>query len=109
MNGGAGLRFDARVPTESTTGLAAAQRGRVALRGLAVTDVQRLAVDPDDVRGELGAVRRSASSASSVQYSRAVKARISRSRSTTIRTATDWTRPADRPPRTLLDSSGLSV
>ena len=50
-----------------------------------------------------------ARSASSVQYSRAVKARISRSRSTTIRTATDWTRPADRPPRTFRDSSGLSV
>ena len=50
-----------------------------------------------------------ASSASSVQYSRAVNARISRSRSTTIRTATDCTRPADRPPRTLRDRSGLSV
>ena len=44
-----------------------------------------------------------------VQYSRAVNAVISRSRSTTRRTATDWTRPADRPPRTLRDSSGLSV
>ena len=49
------------------------------------------------------------SSASSVQYSRAVNARISRSRSTTMRTATDCTRPADRPPRTLRDRSGLSV
>ena len=39
--------------------------------------------------------------ASIVQYSRAVKAWISRSRSTTRRTATDWTRPADRPERTL--------
>ena len=47
--------------------------------------------------------------ASSVQYSRAVNARISRSRSTTIRTATDCTRPAERPGRTLRHSSGLSV
>ena len=42
-------------------------------------------------------------SASSVQYSCAVNARISRSRSTTRRTATDCTRPADRPERTLRD------
>ena len=49
------------------------------------------------------------SSACSVQYSRAVKAAISRSRSTTSRTATDCTRPAERPPRTFRDSSGLSV
>ena len=33
--------------------------------------------------------------ASIVQYSRAVNASISRSRSTTRRTATDWTRPAE--------------
>ena len=44
-----------------------------------------------------------------VQYSRAVKAWISRSRSTTRRTATDWTRPADRPRWTFLPRSGLSV
>ena len=37
-----------------------------------------------------------------VQYSRAVKPRISRSRSTTSRTATDCTRPADRPRWTFL-------
>ena len=40
---------------------------------------------------------------------RAVKARISRSRSTTRRSATDWTRPALKPPRTFRESSGLSV
>ena len=44
-----------------------------------------------------------------VQYSRATNDRISRSRSTTRRTATDWTRPAERPERTLREISGLSV
>jgi hypothetical protein len=38
-----------------------------------------------------------------------MKALISRSRSTTSRTATDWTRPAESPPRTLREMSGLSV
>ncbi len=45
----------------------------------------------------------------SVQYSRAVKASISRSRSTTSRTATDCTRPAESPLRTLRLMSGLRV
>ncbi len=49
------------------------------------------------------------SSASIVQYSCAVNARIARSRSTTSRTATLCTRPALRPERTLRDTSGLSV
>ena len=40
------------------------------------------------------------------QYSVDLNASISRSRSTTSRTATDWTRPADRPRRTLSHSSG---
>jgi len=48
------------------------------------------------------------SSASIVQYSSVLNASISRSRSTTNRTATDCTRPADRRPCTLRHSSGLS-
>jgi len=48
------------------------------------------------------------SRASTVQYSSAVKARISRSRSQMMRTATDCTRPADRPRRTFFQSSGES-
>ena len=40
------------------------------------------------------------------QYSRGTKARISRSRSTINRTATDCTRPAESPPRTFAQSSG---
>jgi len=47
------------------------------------------------------------SNAASVQYSSGLNAWISRSRSTTIRRATDCTRPADRPRRTFSQRSGL--
>ena len=47
-----------------------------------------------------------ARSTSIVQYSFLTKARISRSRSTIRRRATVWTRPAERPRRTLSQSSG---
>ena len=40
------------------------------------------------------------------QYSWGTKARISSSRSTTRRVATDWTRPADRPRRIFFHSKG---
>jgi len=49
------------------------------------------------------------SRASTVQYSSGVKARISRSRSQMMRTATDCTRPAESPRRTLSQSSGESL
>ena len=45
--------------------------------------------------------------ASTVQYSCGTNALISASRSTTRRTATDCTRPADRPRRTFVHSTGL--
>ena len=51
--------------------------------------------------------KRPSNSAVSDQYSTGSKARISRSRSQTKRTATDCTRPALRPRRTLFHSSGL--
>jgi len=108
VNGGDGLRREAFVPTESTT-------GRSPRRAVAWCS----AVSPSLMSSVLPAIRTRAavkvvpsavaSSASRVQYSRAVNARISRSRSTTIRTATDWTRPAERPLRTFLLISGLSV
>ena len=47
--------------------------------------------------------------ASTLQYSVGTKARISFSRSTISRTATDWTRPAERPLRTLRQRKGLSL
>ncbi|MOA11566.1 hypothetical protein D3C78_1315150 [compost metagenome] len=43
------------------------------------------------------------------QYSSGTKARISRSRSTTSFTATDCTRPADRPRAILAHSSGETM
>ena len=48
------------------------------------------------------------SSASSDHHSSVTKASISLSRSTTSRTATDWTRPALNPVRTFFQSSGLT-
>ena len=85
-------------------------RRGVALRGgRLVGDVEGRAVDADDLGRRSVSPVGVARIASIVQYSRAVNASISRSRSTTRRTATDWTRPADRPPRTLRDRSGLSV
>ena len=91
-----------RVPTFVTTGLssrsaAAWTLGRLARR-------RRRAAAPSIRRARPANVarpRRSRGCAASVQYSRAVNASISRSRSTTSRTATDWTRPADSPARTL--------
>ena len=49
------------------------------------------------------------SSTSSVQYSWGWNARISSSRSTTSRVATDCTRPADRPRRIFFHSSGRKL
>jgi hypothetical protein len=45
--------------------------------------------------------------ASTDQYSSGTNALISSSRSQTMRTATDWTRPADRPRWTLFHRIGL--
>ena len=44
-----------------------------------------------------------------VQYSVGVNARISRSRSTSMRSATVCTRPADSPFLTVFQSSGLAL
>ena len=52
VNGGAGLRLCLRVPTFVTLGRSVADRGGVAVGGLAVADVERGAVDPDELRGE---------------------------------------------------------
>ncbi len=108
MNGGAGLRFDGRLVTESTTGV------RVRSAALCARAVASLSIASGlpPIRTTSAASwlpSGAASSASRVQYSRATNAPISRSRSTTIRSATDWTRPADSPPRTLRDRSGLRV
>ena len=108
MNGGAGERFWVRVPTLVTFGWRAA----IAARWRSAVASSLTSRAAPSIRTTSAAKRSPAAvsrSASIVQYSRAVNALISRSRSTTRRTATDWTRPADRPPRTLRDRSGLSV
>ena len=108
VNGGAGERFWVRVPTLVTLGWSAsiAARWRSAVASSLTSSAAPSIRTTSAVNRSPAAVARSASI---VQYSRAVKASISRSRSTTRRTATDWTRPADNPPRTLRDRSGLSV
>ena len=108
VNGGAGLRFERLIAIDSTIGW---------LARIAAT--WRSAVSSSPMTGFAPSIRTSSAlksappgatrSASIVQYSIAVNARISRSRSTTSRTATDWTRPADSPERTLREISGLSV
>ncbi len=108
VNGGAGLRFERLTTIDSTTG-----------RLARIAATCRLAVSPSPITGFCPSIRTSSAEksappgarrrASIVQYSTALKARISRSRSTTSRTATDWTRPADSPERTLREMSGLSV
>ena len=108
MNGGAGERFCVRTPTLVTTGW-----------DCAMASTWRVAVSTSLTSSASPSMRTSSAAnrsppaasriASIVQYSRATKLVISRSRSTTSRTATDWTRPAERPPRTLRDRSGLSM
>ena len=108
MNGGAGDRFWVRVPTLVTSGWRAA----IAARWRSAVASSLTSRAAPSIRTTSAAKRSPAAvsrSASIVQYSRALNALISRSRSTTRRTATDWTRPADKPPRTLRDRSGLSV
>ncbi len=108
VNGGAGDRFWVRTPILRTTGRASrrASTCRVAVASSATSRASPSIRTSSAAKVSPLAV---ASRASIVQYSRAVNAVISRSRSTTSRTATDWTRPADRPPRTFRDRSGLSV
>ncbi len=108
VNGGDGLVFLLVTATLATRGWSPRSASACAV-----------AAGPSPIPGLAPSIRTSSaanrspasvcSSASSVQYSRAVKARISRSRSTTMRVATDCTRPAERPPRTLRDSNGLRV
>ena len=108
VNGGAGERFWVRVPTLVTLGWSAsiAARWRSAVSSSPTSSAAPSMRTTSAGNFSPAAVSRIAWI---VQYSRAVKAVISRSRSTTRRTATDWTRPADKPPRTLRDRSGLSV
>ena len=108
MKGGAGFRDDWREETEVTRGLDPASASVIAV---AVAASPMTGFFPSTrTRSATNVVPSGATRRTSiVQYSTATKARISRSRSTTRRTATDCTRPADSPARTLRQSSGLSV
>ncbi len=108
MNGAGGLRRTSRFLTDGDAKRRAFERleGRGCLRF--VGDLELLPRDARPARPEnaFSGSRSPASSAVMLQYSRGTNASISRSRSTISRTATDCTRPAERPPRTFAHSSG---
>ena len=108
VNGAAGDRFWVRVPTFVTIGC----RSRMAATCASDVVSSGISIAAPSIRTRSAANVSPAAVARIawiVQYSRAVNPLISRSRSTTSRTATDWTRPAERPRWTFLASSGLSV
>ena len=115
VNGGAGLRDCFRIATFVTSGF----KVRSSAAWTSAVSPSPIGSPLSPIRIGLPSMRTTSAAkrlpstveriASSVQYSWAVNASISRSRSTTSRTATDWTRPADRPDRTFRDRSGLSV
>ena len=105
MNGGTGLRRFSRFATELTLN---SESSTCATRFLA--DVSSATEMASSLRFMKRAPRMGGflafRFASIVQYSRLMKALISRSRSTMSRSATVCTRPADSPRRTLSHSSG---
>ena len=113
MNGGAGRRRVSRLRTESTAYSAPSRSAAIAPARSASEIWMRFSPLSErsaalNVMGFLfAASARLARLASIVQYSSGTNAWISRSRSTMRRSATDWTRPADSPRRTLFHSTGL--
>ncbi len=106
MNGGTALFFRSFVVTDATIHSALLRSSTTVLDSSALliltfapSRLSSLALNS----GGIGPARR----AVMFQYSSATKAPISRSRSTTIFNATDWTRPALRPRRTLSQRIGL--
>ena len=105
MNGGTALFFRSLVVTESTTQLAPSRSASTAFDSAALPT---LMFAPAFCRslasnsGGTGPARR----AVRVQCSSGTNATMSRSRSHTSRKATDWTRPALRPRRTLSQRIG---
>ncbi len=109
MNGGEGLRcFSPRLIVLILKGPSLAR----ATTALTSASERRSAFLPSSAKKRAEKVvsgRAQLSQASSSQYSSFTKPLISRSRSTTMRVATDWTRPADRPRRIFFHSSGESL
>ncbi len=106
VKGGGGLRRRSLRSTEATVKRAFSIS---AARPRAVSPSVSSALCPSTLnrRARNSGGSAAARSASSVQYSTLTKASISRSRSTTRRTATDCTRPAERPRRTFFQRMGL--
>ena len=111
MKGGAGLRVCGFASTEVTRSAAALDRGDRRLRRRLVGEVEAVEPLPSSVtrRASNSSPAGVVSTALTVQYSRARKASISISRSTIRRSATDWTRPAERAPGSLRQSTGERV
>ena len=105
MNGGAGLRRRSPRVTDRTTN---GRPSRPAMSARVSASLVSDAFSPRTSRSVASNCggRLPVSRACSDQYSTGTKASISRSRSTISRTATDCTRPADSPRRTLSHSSG---
>ncbi len=103
--GGAAVGWpSASMPSASATALASASVPSSSLSTSAASESLRL-----PTRRAANVAFSFIRMASTVHDSFVTKASISASRSTTRRTATDCTRPADRPVRTLRHSSGLSL
>ena len=111
MNGGAGFLRRSEVSTDETvqTAFATSSATRSAAsssasRGICAVELELLAVEGDEARRERAAATLPASVASTDQYSTGTNASISLSRSQMIRSATVWTRPAERPRQTFFQS-----
>ena len=110
VKGGAGARRAGFFSTERTVKAPAATAARAARATASFPRSKRPSRLPSWVtsRARNGS-EPAATSASTVQYSRARNASISASRSTTSRSATDCTRPAERAPGSLRHSTGERV
>ena len=111
MKGGCGWRlagFDSTVPTLK---VAISRSRRNASASAPVPTSSRVSLRPSapESRASKAAPDAVARCATIDQYSRATKDSMSRSRSQTSRSATDCTRPAERAPGSLRQSTGESV
>ena len=106
MNGGGGFLRRSLRSTPATTSDALLMMSTTSRAPPSLVSSTRLPSSLENLAVNGGGALPS-TSVSTVQYSSGLKAVISASRSTTSRTATDCTRPADRPRFTLVQSTGL--
>ena len=108
MNGGTGLRRRSRAVTFATLNVAASRSARTVAACSPFTISMFLPWCLTRFAGKTGGCAADRC-ARTDQYSSATNARISRSRSQIMRSATDCTRPADSPRRTLSQRMGLTL